>query len=81
MMDRRSLGLGIIAAFLALGSANGAEKKKKTKKKPAAKKSGGAKSFSSCKAAKKAGYSHMRVGQPGYSKRLDRDGDGVACDK
>jgi hypothetical protein len=37
--------------------------------------------FSSCKAARKAGYSHMRRGQPGYSTNLDRDGDGVACDK
>ncbi|WP_312126376.1 excalibur calcium-binding domain-containing protein [Lysinibacillus boronitolerans] len=23
----------------------------------------------------------MRRGEPGYSSRLDRDGDGLACDK
>ncbi|MEV6633208.1 excalibur calcium-binding domain-containing protein [Actinoplanes sp. NPDC051470] len=23
----------------------------------------------------------MRRGQPGYSRKLDRDGDGVACEK
>nr|DAX81323.1 MAG TPA: nuclease-like protein [Caudoviricetes sp.] len=38
-------------------------------------------SFSSCKEARAAGYSHMRRGEPGYSPHLDRDGDGIACDK
>lgn len=37
--------------------------------------------FSSCATARKAGYSHMRRGQKGYSASLDRDGAGVACDK
>lgn len=37
--------------------------------------------FKSCAAAKQAGYTHMRKGQPGYHTRLDRDRDGVACDK
>ena len=37
--------------------------------------------FSSCKQARAAGYSHMRRGEPGYSPRLDGDGDGIACDK
>ncbi|MFJ7837825.1 excalibur calcium-binding domain-containing protein [Lysinibacillus sphaericus] len=37
--------------------------------------------FSSCKEAKAAGYSNIRTGEPGYSSRLDRDGDGIACDK
>jgi Excalibur calcium-binding domain len=37
--------------------------------------------FSSCAAARKAGYTHMRRGRTGYSPNLDRDGDGVACDK
>lgn len=32
-------------------------------------------------AARKAGYTHMRRGKAGYSANLDRDGDGVACDK
>ena len=37
--------------------------------------------FRSCKEARAAGYSHMRRGEPGYSPHLDRDGDGIACDK
>ena len=37
--------------------------------------------FSNCKEARAAGYSHMRRGEPGYAPHLDRDGDGVACDK
>ena len=37
-------------------------------------------SFTSCAAAKEAGYTGMRRGEPGYSTKLDRDGDGVACD-
>jgi hypothetical protein len=50
-------------------------------KKKRGKSSGAVRKFSSCKAARKAGYSHMRKGQPGYSPNLDRDGDGIACDK
>ncbi|GGO32589.1 hypothetical protein GCM10008949_30340 [Deinococcus humi] len=37
--------------------------------------------FSSCAAARAAGYSNMRRGQPGYSSNLDQDNDGVACDQ
>ena len=37
--------------------------------------------FRSCKEARAAGYSHMRRGEPGYSSHLDRDNDGIACDK
>lgn len=37
--------------------------------------------FKSCKEARAAGYSHMRRGQPGYAPHLDRDDDGIACDK
>lgn len=51
------------------------------KKKKRAASSGTGRKFSSCKAARAAGYTHMRRGKPGYSKALDRDGDGVACDK
>lgn len=36
--------------------------------------------FKSCKAAKAAGYSDMKRGEPGYSSNLDRDGDGIACE-
>ena len=36
--------------------------------------------FSSCKEAWAHGYSDMRKGEPGYSAKLDRDHDGVACE-
>ena len=36
--------------------------------------------FSSCKEAWAHGYSDMREGEPGYSAKLDRDYDGVACE-
>jgi len=41
---------------------------------------GGAVYFKSCKAAKAAGYSDIKKGEPGYSSKLDRDGDGIACE-
>lgn len=34
----------------------------------------------SCAAARPAGVAPLRRGQPGYGPRLDRDGDGVACE-
>ncbi len=52
-----------------------------TKKRKKAAASGGGRKFGSCAAARKAGYTHMRRGKAGYSANLDRDGDGVACDK
>jgi hypothetical protein len=53
----------------------------KKKRKAVSSGSSGARRYKSCKEALRAGYSHMRRGQPGYSPNLDRDGDGVACDK
>lgn len=40
--------------------------------------SGGA--FANCSAARAAGVAPVRAGDPGYSRRLDRDGDGVGCE-
>ncbi|MFC3963260.1 excalibur calcium-binding domain-containing protein [Nocardia jiangsuensis] len=37
-------------------------------------------SYSSCKEAKAAGAAPLHRGDPGYSRGLDRDGDGVACE-
>lgn len=37
-------------------------------------------SFGSCAEARANGYRRMKAGQPGYARRLDRDGDGVACE-
>ena len=36
--------------------------------------------FSSCAQARAAGAAPVRRGDPGYSRRLDRDGDGVGCE-
>lgn len=36
--------------------------------------------FKNCAAAYAAGYGDIRRGEPAYHKRLDRDGDGVACE-
>ena len=36
--------------------------------------------YSSCSAAEAAGAAPLYAGQPGYSTKLDRDRDGVACE-
>lgn len=35
--------------------------------------------YANCKAAKDAGAAPLHKGDPGYSEKLDRDNDGVAC--
>jgi hypothetical protein len=36
--------------------------------------------YANCDAARAAGAAPVHVGDPGYSRRLDRDGDGVGCE-
>ncbi|MBM9506988.1 excalibur calcium-binding domain-containing protein [Streptomyces sp. KK5PA1] len=36
--------------------------------------------YANCTEARAAGAAPIYAGQPGYSRRLDRDGDGVACE-
>lgn len=36
--------------------------------------------FANCAAARAAGAAPVRVGDPGYGRHLDRDGDGVGCE-
>lgn len=36
--------------------------------------------YSSCREARAAGAAPIRRGAPGYSRNLDRDGDGIACE-
>lgn len=38
-------------------------------------------SYANCSDAKAAGAAPIYLGSPGYAKKLDRDGDGIACDK
>ncbi|RKV68923.1 MAG: calcium-binding protein [Streptococcus sp.] len=37
--------------------------------------------YPNCEAARRAGVTPIYRGQPGYSSKLDKDGDGVACEK
>ena len=37
--------------------------------------------YKNCDAVRKAHADPLYAGQPGYSRKLDRDGDGVACEK
>ncbi|MDQ6752394.1 MAG: excalibur calcium-binding domain-containing protein, partial [Actinomycetota bacterium] len=37
--------------------------------------------YANCSAVKAAGMAPLRRGQPGYAAKLDRDGDGIACEK
>jgi hypothetical protein len=41
---------------------------------------GGSASYKNCAAVRAAGAAPIHRGEPGYSSKLDRDGDGVACD-
>jgi hypothetical protein len=36
--------------------------------------------YANCTAVRAAGAAPIHRGEPGYSKKLDRDGDGVACE-
>lgn len=37
-------------------------------------------SFRNCTAARAAGAAPVRIGDPGYGRHLDRDGDGIGCE-
>jgi len=37
--------------------------------------------YANCSEARAAGAAPIRRGQPGYGAHLDRDGDGVACER
>ena len=36
--------------------------------------------YANCAAARAAGAAPVMAGEPGYSSRLDRDGDGIGCE-
>jgi hypothetical protein len=40
----------------------------------------GRREFANCSQARAAGAAPVRVGDPGYGRHLDRDGDGVGCE-
>lgn len=37
--------------------------------------------YANCAAARAAGAAPVRIGEPGYGRHLDRDGDGVGCER
>jgi hypothetical protein len=41
---------------------------------------GGSVYYANCSAARAAGAAPVMRGQPGYSRKLDRDNDGVGCE-
>lgn len=47
---------------------------------PAPATGGGATFYQNCDAVRAAGAAPILAGQPGYSKKLDRDGDGIGCE-
>lgn len=55
-------------------------KKPTTKPKPKPKPTVSEVYYANCTAVKAAGADPIYRGQPGYSSKLDRDGDGVACE-
>ncbi|MCI6772664.1 MAG: excalibur calcium-binding domain-containing protein, partial [Bifidobacterium pseudolongum] len=36
--------------------------------------------YKNCTAVRAAGKAPLHQGEPGYSSKLDRDGDGIACE-
>lgn len=36
--------------------------------------------YANCAAVRAAGAAPIRIGEPGYSTKLDRDGDGIGCE-
>lgn len=87
--NRRGIMAALLCAAIGLGlpaESEAAQKKRKTSSGRSGRKrantlyEGGDRSFSSCAQARAAGAAPLRKGKPGYSRRLDRDGDGVACE-
>ncbi len=57
-----------------------AAKKATTSQAPAPATGGGSTYYKNCDAVRAAGAAPILAGQPGYSKKLDRDGDGIGCE-
>lgn len=88
-MDRRSILAGLFAIALPTSALAARRKAKAPGAARTRRARGGAyvggggdknASYPNCAAARAAGAAPLRVGDGGYSRRLDRDGDGVACE-
>ena len=83
-MNRRVIIIGLLSS-LVLGSPAIAAKRNKSaqatrRRKTKSSGSQSASSYRSCAAAREAGVAPLRRGDSGYSRNLDRDGDGIACE-
>ena len=63
------------------GSESGANSESESQKKSESTPEPQKEFYANCKAAKAAGAAPLYRGDPGYSEDLDRDGDGIACEK
>ena len=63
------------------GSKSGANSESESQKKSESTPEPQKEFYANCKAAKAAGAAPLYRGDPGYSEDLDRDGDGIACEK
>lgn len=67
--------------------ARGAQVERSTRRRTSSRRSSGRASsksgsvyYANCSAARAAGAAPVMRGQPGYSRKLDRDNDGVGCE-
>lgn len=95
-MDRRSLLVALFAAIALGAEVEDAEAQRRSRgrsrrvprmRSKRRSRSGGewmalgaADYYPNCASARAAGAAPIRSGEPGYSRRLDRDGDGIACE-
>ena len=87
----KPLAIGVVLTALLIGHIADAEAKRRRTSiaRSAVSRSYGATSprtsahnsyYANCSVARAAGAAPVRRGDPGYSRRLDRDGDGVGCE-
>jgi hypothetical protein len=89
-MNRRAAIFGAVAMLFAVPGELGAARRKRKSGARAPKRAGGTgraasgassgAAYANCTAARAAGAAPVRRGDPGYSRKLDRDGDGVGCE-
>lgn len=95
-MNRRAALLGLFAflALPSEGEARGRSRKAGSGSRRGARRSrgmslrggggrgggGGSATYANCSQARAEGAAPIRSGDPGYSRKLDRDGDGIACE-
>ena len=91
-MNRRLFFLSLLAA-MSVGSESEAEARRRGSRRTSTRRrvssgpsrsyrsyGGGGEYYASCAQARAAGTAPIIAGEAGYSRRLDRDGDGIACE-